>query len=123
MHKVSMTMTVLLPLLPVAGAAEAADIQRSIEFAAPAEEVWDQIGDFCAIATWHPEVESCAIDEDDFTVYRTFQTEDGGTFREQLLEQQQGALFVRPARALAWRWESSRELVMASEVIRRASVP
>jgi len=30
-------------------------------------------------------------------------------------------LFVRPARALTWRWKSCRELVTASEVNRRAS--
>lgn len=56
MHKATLTLTLLAPLLLVAGSAEAADIQRSMEVSAPAAEVWDKIGDFCSIETWHPEV-------------------------------------------------------------------
>ncbi|WP_313898785.1 SRPBCC family protein, partial [Methylobacterium sp. E-045] len=41
------------------------EVSRSLEIQAPPATVWKLIGGFCAIAKWHPMVESCAISNKD----------------------------------------------------------
>jgi hypothetical protein len=65
----------------------AIELQREVEVAASPDEVWRVIGDFCAIADWHPVIASCQIEEQgDGKIQRILMTEDQGILREQLLQ-------------------------------------
>ncbi len=48
---------------------------------------WQAIGDFCGIARWHPPVASCELSEVMGAKLRRISFKDGGTMREQLVEQ------------------------------------
>ena len=47
---------------PVAHAAPAVSLVRSVDVDAPAATVWAQIGGFCAIKNWHPMIATCTED-------------------------------------------------------------
>lgn len=62
-----------------AGPASAASLDKSVEIAAPAAEIWQRIGPFCAIKDWHPAIGACTEDSG----VRTLKTKDGkATFVE-----------------------------------------
>jgi Polyketide cyclase / dehydrase and lipid transport len=58
--------------------APAASLSRSAVVNAPADQVWTQIGPFCAIKNWHPAIASCRIAGGHRPV-RTLITKDGTT--------------------------------------------
>jgi len=66
--------------------AEALEVRRSVEVAAPPEKVWQVIGDFCAIAEWHPAVGQCAQSEQGGVAMRTLTTRDGGVLVEKRVQ-------------------------------------
>lgn len=80
-------LTLAMPLLLLASAVQAIEVQQTIEVAAPPQAVWEEVGGFCSIADWHPDVASCRLEEDDLTTYRTVETTTGEVFREQLMEE------------------------------------
>ncbi|GJE46237.1 SRPBCC family protein [Methylobacterium soli] len=61
----------------------ALDVQKSLEVAAPPAKVWQTIGDFCGIGTWHPAVEKCTPSEKDGKKIRTLALKGGGTLVEE----------------------------------------
>ena len=64
----------------------AATLTRSVDVDAPATEVWQVIGPFCAIRDWHPAIGTCTLDAGDPPT-RTLVTKDGGaTFVEPEVE-------------------------------------
>jgi hypothetical protein len=70
----------------------AIELERKVEVAAPPDEVWQVIGDFCAIADWHPVIASCQIEaQGGGEILRILMTEDQGILREQLLQMDEGA--------------------------------
>jgi hypothetical protein len=69
-----------------ASSAYAVEVKSSIEIAAAPDKVWAAIGDFCGIATWHPAVEKCVIEQKDGDTLRTLSLKGGGT----ILEKQTG---------------------------------
>lgn len=64
----------------------ALDVERSVSIAKSPAEVWQAMGDFCAIADWHPVVATCSLTEKDGSVHRLLTTGDGA----ELLEKQLG---------------------------------
>lgn len=62
--------------------------------ASPAE-AWEEIGDFCGIAVWHPAVEKCELSDVMGAKLRKITFKSGGTIREQLVEQNNEAMFQR----------------------------
>lgn len=48
-----------LPGLALAHGPSRQKFDQTITVAAPADEVWERIGDFCDIQDWHPDVASC----------------------------------------------------------------
>jgi uncharacterized protein YndB with AHSA1/START domain len=70
-------------VLFAASAAQALDVAKSIDIAAPPEKVWAAIGDFCGIASWHPAVEKCELEKKGTDTFRTLSLKGGGTIREQ----------------------------------------
>lgn len=77
--------TALLLIVSTA-VATAAEVERAVEIPAAPDEVWAKIGDFCAIADWHPAITSCEAVEKAGTTYRYLTAEDGATFDEQLMQ-------------------------------------
>lgn len=62
--------------------------------ATPAQ-AWQEIGDFCGIAAWHPAVEKCDLSEVMGAKLRKITLKTGGTIREQLVEQNEAGMFQR----------------------------
>ena len=48
--------------------------------------VWDELGGWCAISTWHPAVEKCEESKEGEDTFRTLTLKDGGVIKERLLE-------------------------------------
>ncbi|ATU94077.1 SRPBCC family protein [Phyllobacterium zundukense] len=69
------------------GSAAALEVASSATVAGKPDAVWQKIGDFCAIQTWHPAVSKCAQSDEGGATYRTLTTTDGGTIKEKLVEQ------------------------------------
>ena len=76
----------LLAASLVAPPADALEVRRSVEVAAPPEKVWQMISDFCAIAEWHPVVGKCAQSEQGGVATRTLTTTDGGVLVEKRVQ-------------------------------------
>ena len=69
------------------GSAAALEVASSATVGGKPDAVWKNIGDFCAIGTWHPAVSKCVQSEEGGATYRTLTTTDGGTIKEKLVEQ------------------------------------
>ena len=76
----------LLATTLVAPPGLALEVRQTVEVAAPPEEVWQQIGDFCAIADWHPAVGQCARSDQNGVAMRTLTTVDGGVLVEKRVQ-------------------------------------
>ncbi|MFV0474031.1 MAG: SRPBCC family protein [Pikeienuella sp.] len=59
-------------------------VQRMVRLAAPAEEVWAEIGGFLSIAGWHPLIVKAEPAEIEGETYRHLTMEDGEIFFERL---------------------------------------
>jgi Polyketide cyclase / dehydrase and lipid transport len=70
----------------VAPPAHALEVRQTVAVTAPPEEVWEVIGDFCAIAEWHPAVGQCARSEQNGVAMRTLTTVDGGVLVEKRVQ-------------------------------------
>jgi uncharacterized protein YndB with AHSA1/START domain len=70
----------------VALPAQALEVRQTVAVTAPPEEVWQVIGDFCAIADWHPVVGQCAQSEQNGVAMRTLTTVDGGVLVEKRVQ-------------------------------------
>ncbi|MEA1831408.1 SRPBCC family protein [Methylobacterium durans] len=66
-----------------AAPALALDVQKTTTIAAPPAKVWQTIGDFCGIGTWHPAVETCTPSEKDGKAIRTLKLKGGGAIVEE----------------------------------------
>ena len=69
------------------GSAAALEVASSATVTGKPDAVWQKIGDFCAIQTWHPAISKCALSEEGGATYRTLTTTDGATIKEKLVEQ------------------------------------
>ncbi|MDP4024746.1 SRPBCC family protein [Methylobacterium sp. NEAU 140] len=63
----------------------ALEVTSAVDIAAPPAKVWQTIGDFCGIGTWHPAVEKCTPSEQDGKKIRTLSLKGGGTLKEEQL--------------------------------------
>jgi uncharacterized protein YndB with AHSA1/START domain len=63
----------------------ALEVSKSVDVAAPPAKVWQTIGDFCGIGTWHPAIETCAPSTKDGKPVRTLSLKGGGTIVEEQL--------------------------------------
>lgn len=63
----------------------ALELKSSADIAAPPAKVWQTIGDFCAIGSWHPAIETCTPSEMDGMKVRTLALKGGGTIKEEQL--------------------------------------
>jgi hypothetical protein len=59
-------------------------VKETARIAAPIDKVWEQVGAFCAIGTWHPAVEGCTLRQTGGAVERTVALKGGGILEERL---------------------------------------
>ena len=85
MSKMTVFGTVVAGALTVSSAAWAIDVEKSIAIAKTPTEVWAVMGEFCAIADWHPVIASCELQDKDGTAHRMLTTGDGGEIFEKQL--------------------------------------
>ena len=84
--------------LPLAGfvlfatPALALDVSKETEVNAAPDKVWSTVGDFCAIADWHPAVASCEESDADGATRRTLSLEGGGEIVEELVSRDDDAM-------------------------------
>ncbi|MEZ2126920.1 MULTISPECIES: SRPBCC family protein [unclassified Sinorhizobium] len=71
----------------LAGSGSALEVASSTTVVGKPDAVWQKIGDFCAIQTWHPAVSKCEQNEEGGATYRTLTLGAGGTIKEKLVEQ------------------------------------
>ncbi len=81
----SLLAAVVLPVL-LTTPALALEVSKSATVAAKPADLWARIGDFCAIAEWHPAVAACEETDESGSTVRTLTLEGGGTIRERLIE-------------------------------------
>ena len=58
------------------------EVSKTMTINAGIGDVWGYAGDFCAIATWHPAVETCEITEEEGATYRILALGDGAQLTE-----------------------------------------
>jgi hypothetical protein len=73
-----------LAILIGSGSAYAITVKKRIEAPGLPPEIWEVVGDFCAIKDWHPAVAECAQTEEDGATFRTLTLKDGAKIKEKL---------------------------------------
>ncbi|MFW5679286.1 MAG: SRPBCC family protein [Pseudomonadota bacterium] len=58
------------------------EVERKLNVSATPEEVWAVVGDFGALADWHPMVATCDVERHGEVVHRHIRTVDGGELLE-----------------------------------------
>lgn len=66
-----------------------AHVTRKVSVSADA--AWAAVGDFCAIATWHPAVAMCELSTNGGTTYRKLTLQNGATLLEKLVARDDAA--------------------------------
>lgn len=64
----------------------ALEAKKQVSVDATPAQAWAGVGDFCAIAAWHPVVEACVLGEKGGKTIRTLSLKGGGTIVEELVE-------------------------------------
>lgn len=95
MRHVLMTAGILMLACLVTRTALAVEVRRSVDVAAPPDEVWQAVGEFCSIADWHPMIASCVREEEGTAELRLLMTEDDRMLREQLMQRSDEEHFYR----------------------------
>lgn len=67
------------------GPAMALEVTKTATVGMSVEDVWEKIGGWCAISTWHPAIETCAESRDGETLKRLLTLGDGGQIHERLI--------------------------------------
>jgi hypothetical protein len=84
--------TILLPVCLLTSPALALEVKKSVDINGTAATAWQAIGDFCAIAEWHPVVATCEESEEGGATFRTLTTADGAVLYEKLLDHSDDAM-------------------------------
>ncbi|MCE7030784.1 SRPBCC family protein [Jiella avicenniae] len=92
-----MTFSPKLAGLAVAGAfvatpSLAIEVSKSVDIEAAPAAVWQMIGTFCDIETWHPAVTKCELSKDGDKNVRTLTLPDGAALVEEEVSRDEGAM-------------------------------
>jgi len=66
------------------GSAYAITVKKRTEASGLPPEIWEVVGDFCAIKDWHPAVADCVETKEGDVTFRTLTLQDGGKIKEKL---------------------------------------
>ena len=84
MRVMKLALIAFAALLFGSAAASAITVKKRTEAPGLPPQIWEIVGDFCAIKTWHPVVEDCVQTKEGDVVFRTLSLKGGGTIKEKL---------------------------------------
>ena len=84
MRMMKLTLVTLAALLLGSVSANALTVKKRIEAPGLPPEIWEVVGDFCAIESWHPAAVECVEEKEDGVVFRTITLKDGAKLKEKL---------------------------------------
>jgi len=73
-----------LAVFVATGSAPAVTVKKRTEAPGLPPEIWQVVGDFCAIKDWHPAVASCEETKEGDVTFRTLTLKGGGKIKEKL---------------------------------------
>jgi Polyketide cyclase / dehydrase and lipid transport len=82
MRMIKLALATGLALAIGTGSAYAVTVKKRIEAPGLPAEVWEVVGEFCAIKDWHPAVAECEEAKDGDAIVRTLTLQDGGKIKE-----------------------------------------
>jgi hypothetical protein len=71
-------------LLLGSASASAITVKKRTEAPGLPPQIWEIVGDFCAIKTWHPAAADCVEEKEGDVVFRTITLKNGGKIKEKL---------------------------------------
>lgn len=80
--KTALALTLILAGSQTLFAAQSLQVTKTLKVDKSAADVWKAIGEFCAIADWHPAVAKCEMSKADGATWRTLTLGDGATIKE-----------------------------------------
>ena len=84
MRMMKLALATGLALVIGSGAAYAVTVKKRIEAPGLPPEIWEVVGGFCAIKTWHPAVAACEETKEGDVTFRTLTLKDGAKIKEKL---------------------------------------
>lgn len=84
MRMFKLALIALAALLLGSASASAITVKKRIEAPGLPAQVWEVVGGFCAIKTWHPAVADCVETKEGDATIRTITLKDGGKIKEKL---------------------------------------
>jgi len=84
MRMMKLALISLAALLLGSASASAITVKKRIEAPGLPPQVWEVVGHFCAIKTWHPAVADCVETKEGDVTFRTLTLKDGGKIKEKL---------------------------------------
>jgi Polyketide cyclase / dehydrase and lipid transport len=84
MRMFKLALIALAALLLGSASASAITVKKRIEAPGLPPQIWEVVGDFCAIKTWHPAVVDCVETKEGDATIRTLTLKDGGKIKEKL---------------------------------------
>ena len=106
MPTMKLTLVTMAALLLGSVSASAITVKKRIEAPGLPPQIWEIVGSFCAIKTWHPAVADCVEGKEGDVVFRTLTLKDGLKLKEKLTGTDDLAYTIRDRRGAA----SSQEL-------------
>jgi hypothetical protein len=71
-------------LLLGSASASAITVKKRTEAPGLPPQIWEIVGDFCAIKSWHPAAADCVEEKEGDVVFRTITLKNGGKLKEKL---------------------------------------
>ena len=84
MRIMKFALATVLAFLFASGSAYAITVKKRIEAPGLPPEIWEVVGGFCAIKTWHPAVAACEETKEGDVTFRTLTLKDGAKIKEKL---------------------------------------
>jgi len=82
MHTIKVGLIAFAGLLLCSASASAITVKKRTEAPGLPPQIWQVVGDFCAIKKWHPSVADCAETKEGDATIRTITLKDGGKIKE-----------------------------------------
>src|SRR5215510_9668291 len=82
--RMKLALVTMTALLLGTASASAITVKKRTEAPGLPPQIWEVVGDFCAIKKWHPAVADCIETKEDDATVRTLTLKDGGKIRDKL---------------------------------------
>ena len=86
MRIIKLALATTVALVIGSAAAHAITVKKRIEAPGLPADIWEMVGEFCAIKSWHPAVAECEETKEGDTTFRTLTLKDGGKIKEKLTD-------------------------------------